>query len=127
VFKGVFMDISKTIAEMKKDPQFAENVGMVLIHNGVVRGWSRKDRGAVTAIEVSPDLEKMEEIRREFEKKPGIYKVLVEAKSGTLKPGDDLLFIVVAGDIRENVKPVLADLLDRIKAEAVSKSEIFDS
>jgi molybdopterin synthase catalytic subunit len=127
VFKGVFMDISKTIAEMKKDPQFAKNVGMVLIHNGVVRGWSRKDRGAVTAIEVSPDLEKMEEIRREFEKKPGIYKVLVEAKSGTLKPGDDLLFIVVAGDIRENVKPVLADLLDRIKAEAVSKSEIFDS
>jgi molybdopterin synthase catalytic subunit len=127
VFKGVFMDISKTIAEMKKDPQFAENVGMVLIHNGVVRRWSRKDRGAVTAIEVSPDLEKMEEIRREFEKKPGIYKVLVEAKSGTLKPGDDLLFIVVAGDIRENVKPVLADLLDRIKAEAVSKSEIFDS
>jgi molybdopterin synthase catalytic subunit len=44
-----------------------------------------------------------------------------------LQPGDDLLFIVVAGDIRENVKPVLADLLDRIKAEAVSKSEIFDS
>ncbi|MBA3002992.1 MAG: molybdenum cofactor biosynthesis protein, partial [Desulfurivibrio sp.] len=36
------MDISKTIAEMKKNPAFAENVGMVLVHNGVVRGWSRK-------------------------------------------------------------------------------------
>ena len=117
------MDISKTIAELKKDPAFAENVGMVLVHNGVVRAWSRKDKGTVTAIKVTPDLEKMEAIRREFEQKPGIYKVLVEAKSGTLKPGDDLLFIVVAGDIRENVKPVLADLLDRIKAEAVTKSE----
>jgi molybdopterin synthase catalytic subunit len=49
--------------------------------------------------------------------------VLVEAKSGTLQPGDALLFIVVVGDIRENVKPVLAELLDRIKSEAVSKTE----
>ncbi len=32
------MDISKTIATMKQDPEFAENVGMVLIHNGTVRG-----------------------------------------------------------------------------------------
>ena len=60
---------------------------------------------------------------QEYEQKPGIYKVLVEAKSGPLQPGDDLLFIIVAGDIRENVKPVLAELLDRIKAEAVTKKE----
>ena len=39
-------------------------------------------------------------------------------------PGDDLLFILVAGDIRENIKPVLADLLDRIKSEAIRKTEI---
>ena len=32
------MDISQTIAEMKQDPNFADNVGMVLIHNGIVRG-----------------------------------------------------------------------------------------
>jgi molybdopterin synthase catalytic subunit len=65
----------------------------------------------------------LEALRQEYEQKPGIYKVLVEAKSGTLQPGDDLLFIVVVGDIRENVKPVLAELLDRIKSEAVSKTE----
>jgi molybdopterin synthase catalytic subunit len=72
---------------------------------------------------VSPDNEKIEIIRKEFENKPGIYKVVVEAKSGRLKPGDDLLFIIVAGDIRENVKPVLSDLLDRIKSESVKKTE----
>ena len=44
---------------------------------------------------------------------------------GTFQPGDDLLYIIVAGDIRENIKPVLAELLDRIKAEAVTKKEIF--
>jgi len=117
------MDITQTLAQLKKDPGFKENVGMVLIHNGVVRAWSRKNHSGVSSIDVTPDLDRIEALRSEYEQKPGIYKVLVEAKSGALKPGDDLLFIVVAGDIRENVKPVLAELLDRIKSEAVTKQE----
>ena len=117
------MDITQTLAQLKQDPEFAKNVGRVLIHNGVVRAWSRKDGSGVSSIEVTPDRDRIEALRREYEKKPGIYKVLVEACSGTLKPGDDLLFIIVAGDIRENVKPVLAELLDRIKSEAVTKKE----
>lgn len=38
------MDISKRIAEMKRQPGFQDNVGMILIHNGVVRNWSRNDK-----------------------------------------------------------------------------------
>jgi molybdopterin synthase catalytic subunit len=117
------MDITQTIAQLKKDPDFAKNVGMVLIHNGIVRAWSRTDGSPVASIDVTPDHGRIEALRREYEQKPGIYKVIVEAKSGTLRPGDDLLFIIVAGDIRENVKPVLAELLDRIKSEAVRKAE----
>ena len=71
------------------------------------------------------DQAKVEAIRREIEGSEGIYRVLVEARSGTLRPGDDLLFLIVAGDIRENVKPALALLLDRIKAEAIEKCESF--
>ena len=48
-------------------------------------------------------------------------------EEGLLKPGDDLLFLVVAGDIREHVKATFAELLDRIKAEAVIKQEIHDA
>jgi molybdopterin synthase catalytic subunit len=120
------MDISKTIAEMKKEPGFSAQVGMVLVHNGVVRAWSRKDRSTVTAIDVSADMEKIHSLRDEYSRKPGIYKIIIEPQTGRLKPGDDLLFIVVAGDIRENVKPVLAELLDRVKAEAVIKTEYGD-
>jgi molybdopterin synthase catalytic subunit len=122
---GAFMDISKTIAEMKKNPAFAENVGMVLVHNGVVRAWSRKTREGVTALEVTPDQEKIAAIRREFLLRPGIFDIVIEAKSGRFQPGDDLLFIIVAGDIRENVKPVLGELLDRIKTEAIVKNEVM--
>jgi molybdopterin synthase catalytic subunit len=120
------VDISKTIAELKKDPAFAQNVGMILVHNGVVRGWSRKEgQPEVTAVDISVDRAKLEALRREYEQRPGIFRVVVEARDGHLQVGDDVLFIVVAGDIRENVKPVLADLLDRIKAEAFKKQEIM--
>ena len=118
------MDISKTSAELKKRPDFAEKVGMILIHNGTVRSWSRQDRTTVTALETMVDNEKVERLRREYLERPGIYEIIIEARSGLFHPGDDLLFIIVAGDLREHIKPVLAELLDRIKAEAVSKKEL---
>lgn len=119
------MDINKAIKELKQSPKFTDNVGMILIHNGVVRGWSRKDRAQVTALEVTPDFAKIETLRQEFIQKEGIFDIIIEAYSGTFQPGDDLLYIIVAGDIRDNIKPVLADLLDRVKTEAISKKEIF--
>ncbi len=118
------MDISKTIAEMKKDPRFAENVGMVLVHNGIARSWSRKDGNEVIRLEVRPDREKIEAIRQEFLEAEGIFDIIIEAKEGRFKAGDDMLFIIVAGDIREHVKPVLAGMLDRIKAYAIDKMEV---
>ena len=119
------MDISKAIAELKQHPKVNDNVGMILVHNGVVRNWSRKDKAEVTALHVTPDYEKIEAIRQDFLKREGIFEIVIEAKEGEFVPGDDLLFMIVAGDIRENIKPVMAELLDRIKAEAVSKKEIY--
>ncbi len=109
---------------MKKTPGFEDNVGMILIHNGVVRSWSRNDRSTVTTLEVTPDIEKIERLRQEYLKREGIFDIIIKANSGTFKPGEDLLFIIVAGDIREKIKPVLAELLDRVKSEAISKKEI---
>ena len=119
------MDISKRVAEMKKQPGFVDNVGMILIHNGTVRSWSRNTKETVTALEVTPDLKKIETIRQELMKRDGIFEIVIEANSGRFQPGDDLLFLIVAGDIRENIKPVLAELLDRVKAEALTKKEIL--
>ena len=117
------MDVNKTIADLKKEPGFKERVGMVLVHNGVVRGTTRDGGKTVTSIKVTPDTEKINAICAEMEKRPGIFRVLAQANSGELYPGDDLLFLVVAGDIRENVKAVLSEALDRIKSEAVVKQE----
>jgi molybdopterin synthase catalytic subunit len=119
------MDISRAIAALKQKPGFTEKVGMVLVHNGVVRAWSRKDGRQVLGLEVTPDQDKIDAIREEFRQRPGIFDIVIEAKSGRFQPGDDLLFLIVAGDLRENVKPVLSELLDRVKAEAIAKREIY--
>ncbi len=118
------MDITKQINEWKQDPEFVRNVGMILSHNGIVRGKTREGGLPVAEVRVTPDHARIEELRQEYEKAPGIYKVAIEAFGGELKPGDDLLYIIVAGDIRENVKATLAELLDRVKSEAVTKQEI---
>ncbi len=118
------MDINATIAALKARPDFADHVGMILVHNGTVRSWSRSDKKTVAALEVTVDHERIDHLRREFLQHQGIYDIIIETREGFRRPGDDLLFIVVAGDIREHVKDVLARLLDRIKAEAVSKREL---
>ena len=119
------MDISQMVAKLKQEPGFTDNVGMILIHNGVVRGWSRKDRSPVAEINITPDYDRIQAICAELSKRPGIFKIIAEGRGGLLKPGDDVLVLIVAGDIRENVKPVLAELLDRVKAEAFTKEEHF--
>ncbi len=118
------MDITKTLAELKKRPDFADNVGMILVHNGTARRWSRNGHSNVCKLEVTPDYKKIEQIRQHFLKYKGIYEIIIDAKEGIFLPGEDLLYIIVAGDIRENVKQALAELLDRIKAEATVKKEI---
>ena len=121
--KGVSMDVNKVLQELKARPGFTDHVGMMLVHNGVVRGWSRKDHAPVSSITVSHDQAKMDAICHEMEQRPGIFAIVAQANGGELQPGDDLLLLVVAGDIRENVKATFAELLDRIKSEAVIKQE----
>ncbi|PID76710.1 MAG: molybdenum cofactor biosynthesis protein [Deltaproteobacteria bacterium] len=119
------MDITNEIKKLKEKPGFKDHVGMILTHNGVVRNWSRKDRSAVQQLQVTPDYEIIEEIRQKFMQSEGIFDIIIEARSGTFETGDDLLFIIVAGDLREHIKPVMSDLLDEIKSRAVTKKEIL--
>jgi len=121
------MDISQVIADMKREPGFNAKVGMVLVHNGVVRGRPRHGEATVTGLHVVPDEAAIEALRRKHEQRPGIFRIVVQAEQGSFKPGDDLLFIIVAGDIRENVHPVLADLLNEIKSQAMNKTEFTAS
>ncbi len=115
------MDINALIRAMKARPDFAK-VGMVLCHNGIVRGTSRDGR-PVKGVRVTADYAELEKILTEQRIRPGIVDIQVRVNEGELKVGDDLLLIAVAGDIREHVIPVLSDTLNAVKARVTRKTE----
>jgi molybdopterin synthase catalytic subunit len=118
------MDIAKMMQEIKNCPDF-DKVGMVLCHNGVVRGASRDGR-AVKGLKVSVDHQKLDQIVSSQKRRPGIIDIRVEiAEDRDLAVGDDVMLLLVAGDIRENVIAVLADTLNLIKTTVTQKTEYF--
>lgn len=115
------MDMNALIGKIRQRDDF-HKVGMILCHNGVVRGTSR-DGSPVRSVHVKADWGAINAIVAEQKTRPGIVEILVEVNEGLLNVGDDLLAIVVAGDIREHVIPVLTDALNAIKARGTIKSE----
>lgn len=119
------MNLEQMAAEIKARPGYEEQAGMILLHNGTVRAWSRDDRKKVLAVEVKPDEIKIGQICQELGSRPGIFAISAQTNPGLLKPGDDLLYLAVAGDLREHVLPVMSELLNRIKSEAMHKKEFL--
>jgi molybdopterin synthase catalytic subunit len=118
------MNIGNIMKRIRAHPDFG-SVGMILCHNGIVRATSRDGR-PVKGLRVSVDHEKLKRIILEQKKNPGIVDVRVEiAEDEDLKVGDDVMFLVVAGDIRENVIAVLTQTLNTIKTTVTKKTEYF--
>ncbi|MDY0220442.1 MAG: molybdenum cofactor biosynthesis protein MoaE [Desulfobacterium sp.] len=118
------MDINRMIDQVKSLPDYPK-VGMILSHNGVVRGTTREGR-EVTGLRVSVDQEGLDRLVREQKKHPGIVEVLVEIRADQdLAVGQDVMAIVVAGDIRERVIETLTDTLEQVKTKITTKQQFF--
>lgn len=118
------MSAERLMAQIKKHPRF-DQAGMILCHNGVVRGTSRDGR-PVKGLTVAVDQDRLVQVLAEHRQRPGIIDILVEIIADRdLKVGDDVMYLVVAGDIRENVIAALSDTLNAIKSTVTSKTEYF--
>jgi len=117
------MNIVELADTIKKHPDY-DKAGMILYHNGIVRGTSRDGR-KVSGLEITVDWEKLRQIVGEQKKRPGIIEILVEIAEGELSVGDDVMLLVVAGDFRENVITTLRDTLNAIKTTVTQKTEFF--
>lgn len=117
------MDINSILAQMQQHPD-ADKIGMIATHLGVVRGTSRDGR-AVTAIDVAYDGEALDQILTDAKALPGIVDVSITTNSDRLLIGDVIMFVAVAGDIREHVFAALTATVDRIKKESSRKTEFF--
>ena len=118
------MDILKMLNTIKRHPDY-DQAGMILCHNGIVRSTSRDGR-MVNGLRLCVDHETLDQIISEQKQKPGIIDIQVEiAEDKDLKVGDDVMLLVVAGDIRENVIAVLTETLNKIKSTVTDKTEFY--
>ena len=123
--------IDQWLKEAKMD-EHADRIGMYLTHNGVVRKTAKSlvrendlDAKDVKGMLFSYDKEKLEQIIDETKKLVGIYHVRVWLNEGKLEVGDDLMYVLIGGDIRPNVTNALDYIVGRIKAECVTEEEIY--
>jgi molybdopterin synthase catalytic subunit len=117
------MDVEGIMDRIRKHPD-SHQIGMIASHLGIVRASSRDGR-KVARIEVAYDMNSLNNIIKYIKSLPGIIEVLAEVNEGLLNVGDEILFVAVGGDIRDNVFPALFKAVNLIKKEASRKKEIF--
>ena len=116
-------------AKAEKD---APLCGMYLAHNGTVRQTARalvrnraEDTAPVSGMHFAWDREKVARALEEARALPGIYHVRLWLNEGDLALGDDIMLVLVGGDIRPRVIDALQFLVGKIKNECVVEQEIF--
>lgn len=117
------------LKEAKAHPK-AQESGMYLVHNGVVRKTPRDkvrygidDGSDVRGMEFSFDGVKVAKLIDETYNMDGIFYVKVWLNKGELSLGDDIMYAMVGGDIRPNVINALEFLIGKIKKECVREIE----
>ena len=115
-----------------KTHESAPKIGMYLTHNGTVRQTARArvrqgDTSAmpVTGMRFSYDREKLDAVIADTYRMEGIYYIRVWLNEGLLEPGDDIMYVLLGGDIRPHVIDGLQYLVSRIKSECVTETELY--
>lgn len=108
----------------------ANKIGMYLTHNGVVRKTARAEvRGGKAAAPVSGmrfsyDADKLAAALEDTRRLDGIYYVRAWLNDGELQVGDDIMYVLIGGDIRPRTIAALEYLVGRIKNECVAEQEL---
>jgi molybdopterin synthase catalytic subunit len=115
-------DINERIERIKARPG-ADGIGMILAHQGIVRGTSKTGE-RVTGMDLGVDHARFAGALEEARAWNGVAAVDGWVNEGRLAVGDDIMKVVVAGDVRGNVIGALQRLVGVIKDEVVTETEL---
>ena len=113
-----------------KAHESAPKIGMYLTHNGIVRQSAKakvrygEDAKDVTGMVFSYDQSKVDAVLEDAKKLDGIYYIRLWLNEGELKVGDDIMYVLIGGDIRPRVVDALNYIVGRIKNECVTETEL---
>ena len=108
------------INDAKKQPNF-KKAGAITLFIGVVREEAKKgekvEKLQLEAYEEKAD-QTLTEICDDLRKKPGVTDVQIHHMLGEFSPGEDIVYVMVAGSHRQNIFPILQEAVERYKSEA---------
>ena len=113
-----------------KAHESAAKIGMYLTHNGTVRQTAKAkarlglDVPDVKGMYFTFDQAKVDGAVEETYKMDGIHYIKVWLNEGELKLGDDIMYVLIGGDIRPRVVDALQYLVGRVKNECVVEKEL---
>ena len=131
-FKQTPPSMDEWLREAKADAD-APQVGMYIVHNGVVRKTAKararlgdETAAPVTGMKLSHDPETVNKVVADARNRDGIFYVRVWINEGLLEVGDDIMCVLIGGDTRPHVIDALQYLVGKIKAECVTEIELND-
>jgi len=86
--------------------------------------YGAKDTQEVTGMIFSYNEEKVNAVIADTYKMEGIYYIKVWLNEGELTMGDDIMYVLIGGDIRPRVVDALQYLVGRVKNECVVETEL---
>lgn len=128
--KKVSPSMDEWIKVAKSHPN-ADQVGIYLFHNGVVRKTAKAkarlghEVSDIDAMDFSYDSIKVEQAIENTYKMAGIHYIKVWLNEGRLSIGDDIMLVLIGGDIRPHVIDALQSLVQTIKTECVVETELI--
>ena len=115
-----------------KESDNAARCGMYLVHNGTVREDAKamvrlgaENTENVTGMNFGYDEALVRAAIEDAYNMPGIYYIKVWLNEGELELGDDIMFVLVGGDIRPHVIDALQTLVGTIKNTCVREIELY--
>ena len=122
--------MDRWLREAKMQPD-SHKIGMYLFHNGVVRSTPKAEvREHISGL---PEVKKMcfsydgEKVAQYIQNTyglDGIYYVRAWLNQGMLEAGEDIMYVLIGGDIRPHVTAALDYLVGKLKSECVQEQEI---
>ena len=112
-----------------KAHESAPQCGMYLTHNGTVRQTAKakvrlsEDAPDVSSMYFTYDQAKVDAAVAETYKLDGIYYIRAWLNEGELNLGDDIMYVLIGGDIRPRVVDALQFLVGKLKNECVTEIE----
>ena len=118
------------LREAKAHPS-APKIGMYLVHNGTVRRSAKisvrqgREAPEVAGMVFSYNSAQVDRVVADAYALEGIHYIRVWLNQGQLQVGDDLMYVLIGGDIRPRVTAALDYLVGRLKNECVTEEELY--